>query len=165
MCCDDVKVSEDIRVIYNELEKANTWVFAAQEILRPEKEEFDPDLKDLGNIEVAISFAIASLKEAATLCQIYRASVEVPAQKRYTEEYSKPENYMQSKPSAEKLKILNKFRQALDVHGAPIDFSAINLRETQEALEDLEKKLAFLKANMKQPVKLTPEELKLYKDK
>lgn len=168
MCCNDVKVSEDIRVIHDELEKADTWIFAAQEILRPENEEFDPDLKDIGNIETVLSFAIDNLKEAITLCQVYRASTDNPKteMKKNNKEYSKPDYLELPKQSAIKLEILGKFREAIDAHGLPVDFSELDYAKQQESIKDLENKLEFLKASINtQRRKLTPEELKLYKDR
>ena len=54
------------------MEKASSWTYAVQEILKPEEAEFDPDIKDVENVEVAISFAIKSLNEASRLCQEYK---------------------------------------------------------------------------------------------
>jgi hypothetical protein len=165
MCCEDeVMVSEDIRVIYDELEKANTWVFAAQEILRPEKEEFDPDLNDIGNIETVLSFAIYKLKEAISLCQIYRGSREEPVEESPKENiYKTLGSLLEPTLSPLKQAILNKFEKRMET---PVELNEVKLRETQEELKALEKKLEFIKASMNiQREKLTPEDLKLFKDK
>jgi hypothetical protein len=180
MCCEDEKkVSEDVRVIHDELEKADTWIFAAQEILRPENEEFDPDPKDIGNIEVALTFAIANIKEAITLCQIYRGSREEPVKEDHKENvYETLGGFLEPKLPPFKQKIIDKFTKVntdtgtiyypTDAEGKPVDFSfsEVRLREAKQALSDLENKMEFLKANRNiEHIKLTPEELKLYKDR
>jgi hypothetical protein len=182
MCCEDEKkVSEDIRVIHDELEKADTWIFAAQEILRPENEEFDPDPKDIGNIEVALTFAIENIKEAITLCQIYRGSREEPVKEDHKEnDYETLGGLLEPKLSSFKQKIINEFVKIktdtgtiyypcpTDAEGKPVDFTfnEARLREAKETLLDLENKMEFLKANRNiERIRLTPEEFKLYKDR
>jgi hypothetical protein len=165
MCCEDeLTVSEDIRVIYDELEKANTWIFAAQEILRPEKEEFDPDLNDIGNIETVLSFAIYKLKEAVSLCQIYRGSKEEPEKETLKKmEYMTLGKYLEPKISPIKQKIMEKLTELK--HSAD-PLNEVKLRETQKAITELDRKLEALKVNMNiQREKLTPEDLKIFKDK
>ena len=145
MCCEDeVKVSEDVRVIHNELEKAYSWIFAAQEILRPENEEFDPDVKDINNIETAIAFAIGDLQEAATLCQIYRAHREDPPKE----------------VDSEKRGIF--FKKIEDL--ADAIRPDVKIREAQEALSNLETKLEVLKSDPGiRRVRLTPPDFSLYR--
>ena len=158
MCCDEVKVSEDIRVIHNELEKAYTWIFAAQEIL--ENEEFEPYLKDIGHIETVLSFAIQNLKAAISYCEIYRGGHEVITKL----EKQAPFPSKATTPTAE-------VKKGVTVDKTTSDFlqnhlSQVKLKEAQEALGDLEKKLSILKSTMNTDrIKLTPEELKLYKDR
>jgi hypothetical protein len=168
MCCEDeLTVSEDIRVIYDELEKANTWIFAAQEILRPEKEEFDPDLNDIGNIETVLSFAIYKLKEAVSLCQIYRGSKEEPEKETPKKmDYMTLGKYLEPKISPIKQKIIEKLGELNCPPPTRATLDEVKLRETQKAVTELERKLEALKANMSvQREKLTPGDLKLYKDK
>lgn len=159
MCCDEVKVSEDIRVIHDELEKADTWIFAAQEILRPENEEFEPDLKDIGNIETVLAFAIQSLKTAISYCEIYRGGKQETPSPKYEPKSKK-------QPSLDELK-----RDIVDQTFSGFlrsDFNQTKLREAQEALTDLEKKLSILRSTigLERPKnKITPGELKIYKDK
>jgi hypothetical protein len=144
MCCDnEVKVSEDVRVIHNELEKAYTWIFAAQEILRPENEEFDPDLKDIGNIEVAITFAINDLKEAISLCQIYKASREdVNIGKSKVQAIQETDPLELNEQSVEQFRA--KVQKLVDPQSPT--FRALKIQEAKTALTDLEKKIDRLKA-------------------
>jgi hypothetical protein len=131
--CDEFSISEDVRVIHNELEKAYSWIFAAQEILRPENEEFEPDLKDINHIETAIAFAIGDLQESLTLCQIYRANREDP-----------PKEVKKTQSLA-----ITKIEDLADVL-KPTKLPTVDLlkvQDAQAALRNLETKLELLRAD------------------
>jgi hypothetical protein len=149
MCCEETKeVSEDIRVIHDELEKADTWIFAAQEILRPENEEFDPDIKDIKNIETVLYIAIENIKEAISLCEIYRGK-----------EDDVPKNTQKTlDKKAHMVRMLNDLN-------APEKYDRENkLKAVQMEISEIEKRLQYLKANINvERIKLTPEELQIYK--
>ena len=148
MCEDEIRVSEDIRVIHNELEKAYSWIFAAQEILRPENEEFDPDVKDINNIETALSFAIGDLQEAIVLCQIYRAHKEDPPKE------------VREDQRVYSLKKIEDLTDALK----PRKTDDVKIREAQEALNHLETKLEVLRSDPSvRRVRLTPPDFSLYR--
>ena len=141
MCCDEITVSEDIRVIHDELEKADTWIFAAQEILRPENEEFDPDVKDIKNVESVLRFAIDNIEEAISLCQIYRGSKEV-----------------QPKKATEKIDVKARIMDMLkSVETQKRRMEESRIEQALREITDMEKKLDYLKANQNtQRSKLTP---------